>query len=417
MLKFTNKSADVETNQVIWIEAIMLKTKNNKIWGLITLLCAVSTTIWGFFMLSTESIYGSLTIPPPIFLGMVVLSGLEVFNFRLTFKNKAITYGLLEIVIVIGVLFVAPVAIVPCVLFGVFIASKFQPKTEIICVAFNAANQASQYAIAWLILYAFGGDVLSPSGWLVILAAVITSGIIERFGLITVVYIHSGDSNPLVTGQALFISVTSAIQGLMLALLIKDEPLSALLWATWATVLFTGLKAYVKENAEKNNAEERAITDSLTGLKNRLGFDNYLEEAIDKGDPIGIAFVDLDNFKAVNDTHGHHIGDKLLIEVAERLKNVVRPNDLVSRIGGDEFAIVFAIEQEHEALTSRLRSVLDTPIKIDGIVMSDGGSVGFAVHQEGETKNEFLTRSDQAMYEEKQKRHKENNIQPRVTNY
>ena len=88
-------------------------------------------------------------------------------------------------------------------------------------------------------------------------------------------------------------------------------------------------------------AEEQAYTDTLTGLKNRRAMDHVLSKFIDVGEKFGLMQVDLDFFKAVNDTMGHAAGDHVLLEVAKILVEETRNDDLVARVGGDEFVLLF----------------------------------------------------------------------------
>ncbi len=101
--------------------------------------------------------------------------------------------------------------------------------------------------------------------------------------------------------------------------------------------------------------------DSLTHLPNRMAFRDQLEQSldgIDEGKCLAVLFLDLDRFKRVNDTLGHHVGDLLLIEVARRLTSCIRESDMVARLSGDEFAIVqTGISQPSEATTLARRAV------------------------------------------------------------
>src|SRR5690606_27872114 len=95
----------------------------------------------------------------------------------------------------------------------------------------------------------------------------------------------------------------------------------------------------IGERRRTHDLRRRAVTDPLTGLANRPGLDLRLDEA---SGPVTVAIVDLDDFKPVNDPHGHDTGDAVLRVVAERLRHGVRERDLAVRFGGDEFAVVFA---------------------------------------------------------------------------
>lgn len=153
-----------------------------------------------------------------------------------------------------------------------------------------------------------------------------------------------------------------------------------------------------------------AEIDALTGLPNRRVMDAHLDDAIERaerdGVRFGIGFVDLNDFKPVNDRLGHGAGDALLIEVAHRLRDAVRPQDLVGRIGGDEFLIVLnAIDDRAEAtaIGARLRATLAGIAAVDGTVLPISASVGVALFPDDADDARALVRAaDLAMYEAKE---------------
>ena len=146
----------------------------------------------------------------------------------------------------------------------------------------------------------------------------------------------------------------------------------------------------------------RAMHDALTGLPNRVLLRDRLERMLAQaGEPLVLMIVDLDDFKAVNDTLGHAYGDRLLQEVAGRLGGALRPSDTLARLGGDEFAVLLpgAGTGEGEMLATRLVGTLDQPFVLDGMVLNVRASVGFAVHPEhGSDPEDLLRRADIALY-------------------
>jgi len=152
-----------------------------------------------------------------------------------------------------------------------------------------------------------------------------------------------------------------------------------------------------------------AYHDSLTGLGNRLLFKEQLEEALKDVSitphPLAVLFLDLDGFKAVNDTLGHSIGDMLLKSVATKLRDILPRTDRIARLGGDEFAIlqISATQPGSSiALAERIIEVVGQPCSIDGHDVTVGASVGIAVAHPGDTNTEnFLKSADLAMYSAK----------------
>ena len=167
------------------------------------------------------------------------------------------------------------------------------------------------------------------------------------------------------------------------------------------------------EIADREESQARsqylAYHDSLTGLGNRLLFKEQLEEALKDvstaSHPLAVLFLDLDGFKAVNDTLGHSIGDLLLKSVATKLRDILPRTDRIARLGGDEFAILqisAAQPGSSIALAEKIIEVVGQPNSIDGHDVTVGASVGIAVARPGDMNTEnFLKSADLAMYSAK----------------
>ncbi|MDP9435761.1 MAG: EAL domain-containing protein [Actinomycetota bacterium] len=155
--------------------------------------------------------------------------------------------------------------------------------------------------------------------------------------------------------------------------------------------------------------EHQALHDALTGLPNRTLLFDRTERALAlsrrAGGPVSVLLLDLDRFKEVNDTLGHHNGDRLLCQVAERMAACLREADTLARLGGDEFAVLLpGADTDGAAITAqRLVDVLAAPVELDGLSVVVGASVGIATApQHGATAGELLQRSDVAMYTAKE---------------
>ncbi len=149
----------------------------------------------------------------------------------------------------------------------------------------------------------------------------------------------------------------------------------------------------------------QAFHDALTGLPNRALFTDRVSHALrrrgrqHKG--VVVLFVDLDDFKAINDSLGHHAGDRVLQEVGERLRTTVRPGDTVARLGGDEFAFLLedvADPVDADEVAERVAAALGVPMAVGGVEVALRASVGIAMATEGDTAADLLRDADTAMY-------------------
>jgi diguanylate cyclase len=149
-----------------------------------------------------------------------------------------------------------------------------------------------------------------------------------------------------------------------------------------------------------------ASFDPLTGLPNRASFVGRLDATLREGRPVVVLFCDLDGFKPVNDRFGHASGDRLLVEVAARLRRAVRDDDVVSRFGGDEFVVLcHSSSATLPDLCRRIEDALRQPIELDGEPVTIGASIG-VVNGSGATDAEqVIHRADLAMYAAKRQRH------------
>jgi len=166
------------------------------------------------------------------------------------------------------------------------------------------------------------------------------------------------------------------------------------------------LRAALDErNALAEKLRHQAFHDSLTGLPNRALFLEKVQEALDgdvrAGEGIAVLFIDLDEFKSINDRFGHAAGDELLTSIGNRLRGSLRSGDLPARLGGDEFGLlIYNVENEDVArvVAQRLFASLNSPFSIAGNSVPVKASVGVSLNLQGDTAQDLLRNADAAMY-------------------
>jgi len=172
--------------------------------------------------------------------------------------------------------------------------------------------------------------------------------------------------------------------------------------------LFSDLTELMDQRAR---LERMAHFDALTGLPNRVLLAERLQQAMARSHrrrtQLAVAYLDLDGFKAVNDSYGHDMGDRLLIAVSQRLRETLREVDTVARLGGDEFVLLMEDFQHRDAVDILLQRVLEAladPVPLQGLARAEiGGSIGVSLYPQDEVDADTLLRqADQAMYQAKQ---------------
>lgn len=147
--------------------------------------------------------------------------------------------------------------------------------------------------------------------------------------------------------------------------------------------------------------------DPLTGLINRRGLERLLPRRLAYGSQkLALLYLDLDHFKEINDSHGHHAGDIVLKEIAERFQHAMRQVDLIARVGGDEFCIVVSGESPGEAaetVARKLIEVSNVPLDFGGVSVKLGASIGIALPDGTSLPDMLMRRADAAMYQAKRK--------------
>lgn len=179
------------------------------------------------------------------------------------------------------------------------------------------------------------------------------------------------------------------------------------IWATvWASFILNNLVSRLR--AQRAKLERMAWYDALTGLPNRNLMFQRLDELIhsdqEEHTTLFLAVVDLDGFKQVNDNFGHHAGDELLRQVADRFTHIVRHDDLVARTGGDEFVLLLTDQDPRvcEAICERILEALSEPYTLTTQTTRIGASLGLACYpRDGRDTTELSRKADQAMYQAK----------------
>ena len=172
----------------------------------------------------------------------------------------------------------------------------------------------------------------------------------------------------------------------------------------------TELTAFIHDVSEHKHLErsirELALTDSLTGLANRRRMLETLAEAVERGrrgkPDMALLFMDLDEFKAINDRHGHEVGDRVLQAFADRLRASTRVSDHIGRLGGDEFVVLaegLPSEQEALRLAAKITAALAAPLADPPLVMTT--SIGISMYRQQADAKQWLCEADKAMYQAK----------------
>ncbi|MBX2805642.1 MAG: EAL domain-containing protein [Hyphomicrobiales bacterium] len=204
--------------------------------------------------------------------------------------------------------------------------------------------------------------------------------------------------------QPLFVAVGTSPEAVFAAANLNRERY-ILVGAVVTLLIFLAIAASIRHH---QTIAYMARYDDLTGLANRANFRQSLEIAsagLQKGRSVGLVLLDIDNFKAINDTYGHVFGDKLLLAISKRLRKVLRSNDLLARLGGDEFAMLFTDFKKDDVSETRAQEILDAvrrPVIIDSQRLNVTVSVGSAVATNTDDTFERLSQNaDLALFEAK----------------
>jgi len=215
------------------------------------------------------------------------------------------------------------------------------------------------------------------------------------------------------TGLAVMV-VPAAITAAALAVLVADHYTVGTGISVWCAAgaltvcLVRGALTY-RENVALAGSHQQAVTDPLTGLPNRRLLRDRVAQALLRarrtGETVAVMIIDLDDFKDVNDTLGHHAGDELLTLLAGRLRSALRAGDTVARLGGDEFAVLLpsvADEAAARGVAAALHAAIAEPVALAGLTLDTHASIGIALFPDhADDGDGLLQRADVAMYQAK----------------
>jgi len=216
--------------------------------------------------------------------------------------------------------------------------------------------------------------------------------------------------------------VVAERSGIVFLQIIKPENHSAGMTTAYAALamsvvslilVYAEMNKRLRTSLQASNIELAHLSthDQLTGLPNRRFYDKRFTQALhraaERGELMGLLFIDLNDFKQINDTYGHGAGDKLLVAVAQRLHSSLRETDLIARLGGDEFAVVLEDIRSTDELTRiahKLSQAIEQPVSVRQLELKFGASIGLAIFPiDGRQKQELEEQADKAMYYAKQR--------------
>jgi diguanylate cyclase (GGDEF)-like protein len=309
----------------------------------------------------------------------------------------------------------APAAVAQC---AASILEDTRTRKPVLHTAFNAGQQALALALAGAVLAGFadvGAHGTAGHNHIVhstVLVAVLAGGIAYFIGN----NFLSGTASALAERAPVIRYLTRdlAFQAGTAAVFLSLSPL--IVAAVDESVVIVGLLVFPliaisKGSRDAMLAEHQSLHDGLTDLPNRILFKQRVQEAIAdckrEGSSLAVMIMDLDHFKEINDTLGHHYGDVVLTAVGPRLAGVLRHNDMVARMGGDEFAVLLPGISEDEAgvAAERMLESVRQPFDVEGLTLEVAGSIGISICPDhGDDVETLMQRADVAMFLAKEAR-------------
>ena len=284
-------------------------------------------------------------------------------------------------------------------------------------IVFNSGQYVVCLAVAWLVLSALGDLHGSPTEPLAVSAEHLPAMVLAWCVYFLVNLLVVSGAIALNEGTSFWSEFCDDIGYYAVttfAVLALSPVVAVVAVASWQLIplLLLPLFLVYKTASISREKDHAAMHDALTGLANRKLLVERIEEAgqaaLQSGRPVALCLLDLDRFKEVNDTLGHHTGDRLLEIAAARLVRAVRPEDTVARLGGDEFAVLLHdVNDAGRAMETarRVRDVLAEPFHLDDMTLSVEASVGVSLYpQHGRDATRLLQLADVAMYQAKEDR-------------
>jgi diguanylate cyclase (GGDEF)-like protein len=388
------------------------------IWAYIALLAILAGLIYAFLVAPLVQQH-ELMLPPIVVL--LVLCGAfiaaEWWTVVIHLGQETQRYSLSEIPLVIGLFVVAPDDLVLARVIGAAVGLGILRRQDLQKLAFNLASFTLEAETVTILVHRVAGTTPNPSYPAVWLWVLLFMSLASLLGCALTAGVISLAGGRQSLGQwvqpvafALIGGFTNCSLGIVVVAFLERQPASPAMLLLLFTPLSAIVASYVLYTRE-HRLRMQAFHDTITDLANRALFMDRLEHALTRrerhDEALAVMFLDLDDFKTINDSLGHVAGDELLVQVAERLKDVLRVSDTPARFGGDEFAILLEETADPEdtiRVAERIVAVFKKRFVVAGREVSMSASIGVAVTASRDIKAEDLVgQADVAMYRAKVK--------------
>ncbi len=386
------------------------------IWAYIALLATLAGLVYAVLVAPLDQTH-QLTLPP--IAGLIVLcaafTAAEWWTVVIHLGQETQRYSLSEIPLVIGLFVVTPDDLVLARVVGAAIGLGILRRQDFQKLAYNLASFTLEAETVTVLVHRVAGSSPNPSQpavWLWVLLFMSLASLLGCALTAGVISLAGGRQSIGQWVQAVAFALIGGFTNCSLGILVvaffyvKQQPMLLLLFTPLSAIV----AAYVLYTRE-HRLRMQAFHDTITDLANRALFMDRLEHALTRrerqDEALAVMFLDLDDFKTINDSLGHVAGDELLVQVAERLKDVLRASDTPARFGGDEFAILLEETADPEdtiRVAERIVAVFKKRFVVAGREVSMSASIGVAVTASRDIKAEDLVgQADVAMYRAKVK--------------